>query len=59
MNDHPDIVTLVLHTLRTKLVEDIKVSKTLKIHTFNTPVLRSLFKLYNYKTSEAKENEVS
>lgn len=50
MNDKPETVILVLNTFRLKIVENVKISKTLKIHTFNTPVLRSLAKLYDYKS---------
>lgn len=49
MNDKPETVVLILNTLSQKIVENLKISKTLKIHTFNTPTLRSIFKLYNYK----------
>lgn len=49
MNDRPETIVLILNTLRLKIVENTKISKTQKLHTFNTPVLRSLSKLYHYK----------
>ncbi|KAK7601079.1 hypothetical protein V9T40_008520 [Parthenolecanium corni] len=55
-NDKSETVMLVINTFRLKIVENVRISKTLKIHTFNTPILRSLSKLYDYKAkSDSKE----
>lgn len=58
-NDQPETILLVLNTWRLKIVENIRISKTLKLHTFNTPVLRSLEKLYDYSISVDELSEVS
>lgn len=55
MNDQPEIIILVLNTFLTKIVENLKIPKTLKMHTFNTMILRSIFKLYDYKIPELHE----
>ena len=54
MSDKPETVILVLNTLKLKIVENVKISKTVKIRTFNTPVLRSLAKLYDYERDHSK-----
>ncbi|XP_065204826.1 uncharacterized protein LOC135834787 [Planococcus citri] len=57
INDPPDIIVLVLNTLRLKIVENIRISKTHKLHTFNTMVLRALDKLYDYSISAGESTE--
>ncbi|XP_015600464.1 nucleolar pre-ribosomal-associated protein 1 [Cephus cinctus] len=42
-------VHLVLTTVRTYVLENPGISKTIKLHTFSTPVVQSLVSLYNWK----------
>ncbi|XP_066992628.2 nucleolar pre-ribosomal-associated protein 1 isoform X3 [Anabrus simplex] len=49
--DNADLVVLVLTTLRTKLVENSNITKTSKLHLFNTQVIHSLLDLYEWKGS--------
>lgn len=58
INDPPDTIVLVVNTLRLKIVDNIRISKTHKVHTFNTMVLRSLDKFYDYSISIEESAEV-
>lgn len=46
--DLPSTVNLVLTTIRTCVLENINISKTLKMQTFNTFVVQHLVKLYDW-----------
>lgn len=46
--DQAITVNLVLATIKTSVVENINISKTLKMHTFNTSVVQHLTKLYDW-----------
>ncbi len=56
MYDQPATVALVLETLRMKIVENTKISKTLKMRAFNSHVLASISKLYDYEVSFHEES---
>lgn len=43
------LVNLVLTTIKTYVLENQGISKTIKLHTFSTPVVQSLVSLYNWK----------
>ncbi|XP_011634485.1 nucleolar pre-ribosomal-associated protein 1 [Pogonomyrmex barbatus] len=47
--DSKEIVTLVLTTVKTYVLENINISKTTKLHVFSTPVILNLISLYNWK----------
>lgn len=47
--DDCNTVHLVLTTLQDKVLMNMSISKTAKLYTFNTPVVRSLFALYDWK----------
>ncbi|XP_012058642.1 PREDICTED: nucleolar pre-ribosomal-associated protein 1 [Atta cephalotes] len=47
--DSKDIVTLVLTTVKTYVLENIGVSKTTKLHVFSTSIVLNLISLYNWK----------
>lgn len=49
MYDSKDIVSLVLTTVRTYVLENVDISKTTKLHVFSTPVVLNLVSLYNWK----------
>jgi hypothetical protein len=49
MYDDCNTVHLVLTTLQHKVLMNMSISKTAKLHTFSTPVVRSLFALYDWK----------
>lgn len=47
--DSSNTVHLVLTTLQNRVLMNMSVSKTSKLHTFNTAVVRSLLALYDWK----------
>ncbi|KZC10333.1 Nucleolar pre-ribosomal-associated protein 1, partial [Dufourea novaeangliae] len=47
--DSKDIIALVLTTLKTYILQNPKISKTMKLHIFSTPVVQNLVCLYNWK----------
>ncbi|KAG5326616.1 NPA1P protein, partial [Pseudoatta argentina] len=47
--DSKDIVTLVLTTIKTYVLENTSVSKTTKLHVFSTSTVLNLISLYNWK----------
>ncbi|KYQ54426.1 Nucleolar pre-ribosomal-associated protein 1 [Trachymyrmex zeteki] len=47
--DSKDIVTLVLTTVKTYVLENTGVSKTMKLHVFSTSTILNLISLYNWK----------
>lgn len=47
--DSKDIVTLVLTTVKTYVLENTGVSKTMKLHVFSTSAILNLISLYNWK----------
>jgi hypothetical protein len=47
--DSADTVNLVLTTVQNRVLFNMSVSKTAKLHTFSTPVVKSLLKLYDWK----------
>ena len=47
--DSKDIVTLVLTTVKTYVLENTDVSKTTKLHVFSTSTVLNLISLYNWK----------
>jgi hypothetical protein len=47
--DSPDTVHLVLTTLQNTVLKNVSISKTAKLHTFSTSVVRSLLTLYDWK----------
>lgn len=47
--DSKDIINLVLTTVRMYVLENINISKTIKIHAFPSSVVLSLISLYNWK----------
>ncbi|XP_043488866.1 uncharacterized protein LOC122515530 isoform X2 [Polistes fuscatus] len=49
--DKPEIINLLLVSLKKYILENPGISKTLKLHVFSTPVVQSLISLYNWKGS--------
>lgn len=49
MYDSHQLVNLVFTTIRSYVLENQAISKTIKLHTFSTPVVQSLVSLYNWK----------
>lgn len=47
--DSKDIVTLILTTVKTYILENTSITKTIKLHVFSTPVVLNLISLYNWK----------
>ncbi|XP_076686746.1 nucleolar pre-ribosomal-associated protein 1 isoform X3 [Andrena cerasifolii] len=47
--DSKDIVALVITTLKTYILKNSKISKTMKLHIFSTSVIQNLVYLYNWK----------
>ncbi|KAI4472819.1 hypothetical protein M0804_015592, partial [Polistes exclamans] len=47
--DKPEIINLLLVSLKKYILENPGISKTLKLHVFSTPVVQSLISLYNWK----------
>lgn len=47
--DSKDIVNLVLTTVRTYVLENVNISKTIKLHAFSPFVVLNLISLYNWK----------
>jgi len=47
--DSADTVNLVLTTLQNRVLFNTSISKTAKLHTFSTPVVKSLLTLYDWK----------
>ncbi|XP_011866793.1 PREDICTED: nucleolar pre-ribosomal-associated protein 1 [Vollenhovia emeryi] len=47
--DSKDVVTLVLTTVKTYVLENVGVSKTTKLHVFSVPAVLNLILLYNWK----------
>ncbi|KAK2577471.1 hypothetical protein KPH14_003572 [Odynerus spinipes] len=47
--DKREIVNLVLATVKKYVLENLGISKTLKLYVFSTPVVQSLVSLYNWK----------
>ncbi|XP_076235375.1 nucleolar pre-ribosomal-associated protein 1 [Calliopsis andreniformis] len=50
--DSKDIVALVITTLKTYILKNPKISKTMKLHIFSTPVIQNFMCLYNWKGPE-------
>ncbi|KAL0275669.1 UNVERIFIED_CONTAM: hypothetical protein PYX00_003459 [Menopon gallinae] len=62
--DEPSTVTVFLSVVREKILENVKVTKSLKLKVFNTQVVSALFELYNWKgpkniNVQKKEKEVN
>lgn len=51
--DSKEVVTLVLTTVKTYVLENTGVSKTTKLHVFSVPVILNLISLYNWKGPDA------
>ncbi|KAI4457012.1 nucleolar preribosomal-associated protein 1 [Holotrichia oblita] len=49
MHDDADVVCVVMNTLRNHVLENPLVSKTVKMKTFSTPVIKDVVQLYNWK----------
>ncbi|XP_072763089.1 nucleolar pre-ribosomal-associated protein 1 [Anoplolepis gracilipes] len=47
--DSKDIVTLILTTVKTYILENTSITKTIKLHVFSTSVVLNLISLYNWK----------
>ncbi|EFN70096.1 Nucleolar pre-ribosomal-associated protein 1 [Camponotus floridanus] len=47
--DSKDIVTLILTTVKTYVLENTSITKTMKLHVFSTSVVLNLVSLYNWK----------
>ncbi|XP_015514342.2 nucleolar pre-ribosomal-associated protein 1 [Neodiprion lecontei] len=47
--DSHQLVNLVLTTIKSYVLENPGISKTIKLHTFSTPVVQNLVSLYNWK----------
>lgn len=47
--DSKDIVTLILTTVKTYILENTSITKTMKLHVFSTSVVLNLISLYNWK----------
>ncbi|XP_076163667.1 nucleolar pre-ribosomal-associated protein 1 isoform X2 [Ptiloglossa arizonensis] len=47
--DSKDIIALVITTLKTYILKNSKISKTMKLHIFSTSVIQNLISLYNWK----------
>lgn len=47
--DSKDVITLVLTTVKTYVLENTSVSKTTKLHVFSVPAVLNLISLYNWK----------
>ncbi|XP_076642321.1 nucleolar pre-ribosomal-associated protein 1 [Halictus rubicundus] len=47
--DSKDIVALVVTTLKIYILQNSKISKTMKLHIFSTSVIQNLVYLYNWK----------
>lgn len=47
--DSKDIIALVVTTLKTYILKNPAISKTMKLHVFSTPVIQNLICLYNWK----------
>lgn len=47
--DSKDIVTLILTTVKTYVLENSSITKTIKLHVFSTSVVLNLISLYNWK----------
>lgn len=47
--DSKDIVTLILTTMKTYVLENTSITKTIKLHVFSTSVVLNLISLYNWK----------
>ncbi|KAL6424428.1 hypothetical protein ACFW04_009892 [Cataglyphis niger] len=47
--DSKDIVTLILTTVKTYVLENTSITKTIKLHVFSTSVVLNLISLYNWK----------
>jgi hypothetical protein len=61
--DSANTVHLVLTTLQNRVLLNMSISKTAKLYTFNTPAVRSLLTLYDWKGplkwKPTKKNETS
>lgn len=49
MYDSQQMVSLVLTTVKSYVLENPGISKTIKLHTFSTTVIQNLVSLYNWK----------
>lgn len=47
--DSKDIVTLILTIMKTYILENSSITKTIKLHVFSTSVVLNLISLYNWK----------
>lgn len=62
--DSHELVQLVLGTVKKYVLENLKISKTTKLHVFSTPVVQSLVSLYNWKgpnnwTADPKKSKIN
>lgn len=61
--DKPEIINLVLASIKKYILENPGISKTLKLYVFCTPVVQSLVSLYNWKGpnnwSKGKRNKTA
>ncbi|GJQ80006.1 hypothetical protein Trydic_g9479 [Trypoxylus dichotomus] len=49
IHDDADIICMTIDTLRNQILENPLVSKTVKMRTFNTAVIKDVVQLYNWK----------
>lgn len=61
--DHPEIVAMVMVTLKTYILQNPFISKTQKMNTFSTPVVKHIVNLYNWRgpqniTSKKKQMQI-
>ncbi|KAL2733339.1 nucleolar pre-ribosomal-associated protein 1 isoform X2 [Vespula maculifrons] len=61
--DKPEIINLVLVSIKKYILENPGISKTLKLYVFSTPIVQSLVSLYNWKGpnnwSKGKRNKTA
>ncbi|XP_053970281.1 nucleolar pre-ribosomal-associated protein 1 [Hylaeus volcanicus] len=47
--DSKDIIALIITTLKTYILQNSKISKSMKLHIFSTSVIQNFVRLYNWK----------
>lgn len=57
--DNADCVCLVMTALKNHVLENQFVSKTVKMHTFSTPVVKDIVNLYNWKGPQVDKKKSS
>ncbi|XP_011143515.1 uncharacterized protein LOC105185594 isoform X1 [Harpegnathos saltator] len=55
--DSKDIINLVLTTVRTYVLENTNISKTIKLHAFPSSVVLNLISLYNWKGPNSRSKK--